>query len=72
MSLSIDPRSLIMVNINLIRKLVNGLFISILEENNRCLIYNLNKFSGGGSYDEVDSFKKGKWIELREKFYDGS
>ncbi|CAD8152373.1 unnamed protein product [Paramecium pentaurelia] len=27
---------------------------------------------GGGSYDEVDSIKKGKWIELREKFYDGS
>lgn len=62
-----------MANIKMVTKLVDGIFISIMEEILRCKIILLiiinTSDSGGGSYDqEGTGIKIGKWVEIKGGF----
>lgn len=66
-------KSLIMVNIKMAKKLVNGIFcivIGKLMDKDKCKIqYKVKSFSGGGLYDKGgNGNKNGKWIELSDGF----
>ncbi|CAD8169681.1 unnamed protein product [Paramecium pentaurelia] len=68
-------KSFMMVNILMVKKLVNGIFIfkTIMRTNlNQCKIiikYYADYFSGGGLYNETgQGYKNGRWIELSHEF----
>ncbi|CAD8116731.1 unnamed protein product [Paramecium sonneborni] len=76
MTFIIIVRSLIMENINKVKNLVDGIYHI---KDNKCkffedILNKLNYFSGGGSYDDSqgNNYKKGKWIDLSNRFRDVS